>query len=432
LLINRNFALLWSGQAISIFGDMLFSTTLVLWIVNRMAKNQPWAPLAVAGVLLATYVPTILLSPLAGVFSDRWDKRQTMITVDIIRTITLLGMILAAIPLAATKDLFSLIGLLGVVYLVVFILNAADRFFRPAMLVLIGDIVPQTEQEKAIALGQISVSLAGVVAPPVASLLFFKISIQWLLLINMLTFVCSVITIQLIHPPHLETTATQEQTKNILKEFRVGLHYILHNNILVTLIICDFIAMFGISALSVLDIFFLTENLHASQALYGLMETALGVGMIIGAVLSAALLARIGSLRVFYISTIMVGILLIVYARMTSFIPGIIILLIAGCPAAALGIVVGPLILQVAPRELIGRISSAFDLVTTVASIIGTFVVSFLDGVLLHNFHSTILGMSFGPVDVILVGAGAMIFVSGLYAMSRFRGISPEQRKIGK
>ncbi|HYL42176.1 MAG TPA: hypothetical protein VEU97_02220, partial [Ktedonobacteraceae bacterium] len=54
LLINRNFALLWSGQAISILGDVIFDTTLVLWIANRIALKQPWAPLAVSGVMFAT------------------------------------------------------------------------------------------------------------------------------------------------------------------------------------------------------------------------------------------------------------------------------------------------------------------------------------------------------------------------------------------
>ena len=79
LLINRDFALLWSGRSISLIGDFAFDTTLILWIATILAKGQPWAPLAVSGVLLATSIPVFFIGPIAGVFVDRWNKRQTML-----------------------------------------------------------------------------------------------------------------------------------------------------------------------------------------------------------------------------------------------------------------------------------------------------------------------------------------------------------------
>lgn len=45
VLINRNFALLWGGQAVSLIGDWVFNTALVLWITTRLAQGQAWAPL---------------------------------------------------------------------------------------------------------------------------------------------------------------------------------------------------------------------------------------------------------------------------------------------------------------------------------------------------------------------------------------------------
>src|SRR5579863_5070318 len=67
LLINRNFALLWSGQTISIIGDFAFSTTLAVWVFI-LVNAQTWAPLAVTGVYVATALPMLLIGPLAGVF----------------------------------------------------------------------------------------------------------------------------------------------------------------------------------------------------------------------------------------------------------------------------------------------------------------------------------------------------------------------------
>src|SRR5690348_3162750 len=82
--INHNYALLFSGYAISIIGDVIFTTTLMLWVPLVIAKGQSWAPLALGGVTLATLLPTLLFGSLAGVFVDRWVKRTTMLRMDIL------------------------------------------------------------------------------------------------------------------------------------------------------------------------------------------------------------------------------------------------------------------------------------------------------------------------------------------------------------
>jgi hypothetical protein len=52
-LINRNYAKLWYGQAVSAIGDTVFGTTLVLWVSQVLARGLSWAPAAVSGILVA-------------------------------------------------------------------------------------------------------------------------------------------------------------------------------------------------------------------------------------------------------------------------------------------------------------------------------------------------------------------------------------------
>src|SRR5258708_40140510 len=69
---------------------------IVLWIANRIALNEPWAPLAVSGVVFATSLPAFVLGPIAGVFVDRWDKRFTMLWTDALRAFLIFLLMLAS------------------------------------------------------------------------------------------------------------------------------------------------------------------------------------------------------------------------------------------------------------------------------------------------------------------------------------------------
>src|SRR5689334_6467764 len=64
-LINHNFALLWSGQTVSMLGDYVFNTTLIVWVGIVLAQGQSWTPLAVSGLALASSLPALLLTPVA-------------------------------------------------------------------------------------------------------------------------------------------------------------------------------------------------------------------------------------------------------------------------------------------------------------------------------------------------------------------------------
>ena len=70
VLINRDFAKLWYGQAVSRVGDFVFDTTLVLWIATKLGKGRSWAPAAVSGVLIAAVVATLARSQATATESE--------------------------------------------------------------------------------------------------------------------------------------------------------------------------------------------------------------------------------------------------------------------------------------------------------------------------------------------------------------------------
>src|SRR2546421_7688180 len=145
LLINRDFTLLWSAQAISKLGDVVFDSTLVFWIATSIAREKRWAPLAVSGIFLATALPTLGAGPIAGVFVDRWQKRPTMLLMDTLRAI-LIVLLLLVTGLLPPPFQLPPFGQLAAIYFVVFLVTICAQFFDPCRLALLGDMVSEPDR----------------------------------------------------------------------------------------------------------------------------------------------------------------------------------------------------------------------------------------------------------------------------------------------
>ncbi|HEY7414273.1 MAG TPA: MFS transporter, partial [Ktedonobacteraceae bacterium] len=307
---NRNFVLTWIGQIISTAGDYTFDTTLILWITTVIARGQPWAPLAVGGVLLAAALPVFVVGPIAGVFVDRWNKRLTMIRMDFARTALILALLLATgmwnAPFVAAAHVSSL-WLLGILYIVVFLTSACAQFFNPSLLVFIKEIVDEPEIARATGLAQFSGNLTMVIGPSLATLLFFRLGVQWLFLFNALSFLVSFLSILMarISPPAETEGAEQEQQGNFIQQFGEGVRFYIHNRVLMTILVAGGAGMLFIGTSNALGIFFVIRNLHASPALYGFMATTFGVGLTAGAILASLFAQRVGLVRMFWISLVL-------------------------------------------------------------------------------------------------------------------------------
>ena len=415
--INRNFALLWGGQAVSNVGDFVFQTTLVLWIAAIIAKGQSWAPLAVSGVLLATFIPIFLVGPIAGVFVDRWEKRHTMLAMDATRAV------LIALLLLNTGILsLSIGGQLGFIYAVVFLESACSQFFNPSRFAFIGDVVDEQHRARASGLGQVTLNLAIVIGPPLAAPLLFAFGVQWALIINALSFVVSFLAILAVRSPQLARSGTADKA-SFFGELVSGLRFFISNRVLTTILISIVIAVLGAGCFNALNIFFVTQNLHTSANLYGLIDGIFGGGAILGAILGSAIVRRLGTARVFWLFILVLGVVFLVYARLTNFALALAGALLIGLSNAPINVAVGPLILHVTPREYIGRVMAVINPASSLASVASITLAGALASTALHGMHAALLGLTFGPIDTLFTGTGLLIVASGVYAMLNLRQV---------
>lgn len=407
---------IWFSQLVSVFGDFVFDTTVVLWVATVIAHGRTWAPIAVGGVVAAQAVPVILIAPIAGVFVDRWRPASVMIRADLIRAA--LVALLLAIPFLGSN--WPVAVQLTLVYAVVGVGSAAAQFFNPARFRLIGEIVAEDDQPRAFGAFTATSSGAAVLGPPLAAPLLFGLGVYWALVVNVVSFLVSFLAIRSARIPAVAGPRPAEPA-GWRTEFVEGLTFFVRSRQIRTLAITICVFMFGASAINVLDVFFVTENLHVDASWLGTLMGALGIGGLLGALVTGRIATLLGHTRVFSLGVFAAGLAILVYSRMTSLPAAIVVMTLVGLAEAAVETILGPLVLQATPSHLIGRIGAVVNPLIFLASIVATGIVSLLASTTLRGFHATVAGINVGRIDVVFAGAAVLIMLAGGYAASRIR-----------
>ncbi|MFC9389773.1 MFS transporter [Streptomyces venezuelae] len=429
-LINRDYTRLWFGQAVSSVGDAVFSTTLVLWVATVLAKDESWAPMAVSGVLMASSVAVLVIGPLAGVFVDRWDKVATLLRTEVVRGA--LVALLTVVSLLPTDALPKGVWL-GVVYVTVLLLHAAGQFFSPARFAILADLVKgEADRARAAGIGQATGETAWIIGPPLAAPLLFAAGLQWALLFNALSYAVSYVAIRSIdlRPAPPKTAAagrSGKQQASLRREFVAGVRFFARSRFLVALLLLAVIGQFGIGALSTLNVFFTTDNLHADAHLYGYIGMAMGVGGITGALCGGRVVQWLGARRSTWISLLVSGVLLVAYSRQTGFLGGVALLFVFTVPLTVLNTAMAPLLLAAAPSEFRGRVMAVFYPVTKLASMLAAVLSGWLAGSVLTDVAGSVAGVRFGPIDTIFAASGVIVVLAGVFAWLALPGTRPDE-----
>lgn len=151
-------ALIWSGQAISMFTSYAASFAAI-WYVTESTGSA----LALALLSICAYLPQGLLSPFGGVVADRINRKYIVIAADLFTGIAslVLGLII----------LFGHVSLTALVIMVI-VRSAGQAFHYPAMMAIMPMLVPEKHLLRINTLDQLLLSVAGMVAPALGILLY--------------------------------------------------------------------------------------------------------------------------------------------------------------------------------------------------------------------------------------------------------------------
>jgi MFS family permease len=343
-LRHRDFRLLWSAQAVSMAGDGIYLVAIA-WLVYDIS-NRPSA-LAIVG--FAWTLPQVAGLLLAGVLSDRFERRRLLVIADLIRCAAI-GAI-AALAYAGTAEIWHL------VILVVFY-GLGEALFQPSYTAIVPEVVPHDELLQANALREVLQPLGMRFAgPALGGLLIAVFGVGTAFLVDAVTFAASallVIGISARPPPRSEPGSVRRDLGEAFAYVRA------HAWLWGTLVGAALFLLFTLGPLEVLLPYIIRNDLDGGAAVYGTVLAAGGAGSIFG----ATLIGRSGLPRrhvTFMWSAWCIGdVVFIGFAFADSAWVMCVISFVNFALATAALVVWNTLMNTLVPRELLGRVSS-FD-----------------------------------------------------------------------
>jgi MFS family permease len=269
----RTFFVIWSGQLVSTIGSGLTGFALGVWIYQETGSVTLFAL-----NMLAYALANLLVSPIAGVLVDRYDRRWVMILSDT-------GAGLATLSIA----LLYVTGNLAVwnIILATAFTSAFSAFQWPAYSAVTTLLVPKEQLGRAGGMVQIGEAISQLLAPAAAGVLFVTVGLGGVIVIDFVTYLFAVLTLLIVRVPSPERSEAGEEGKgSIWQEAIFGWRYISARAGLLGLLLI-FAAFNFVSGLIMPLITPLILDM-ASPDLLGYVFSIAGAGMLVGTLVMSA------------------------------------------------------------------------------------------------------------------------------------------------
>lgn len=379
---KRDFSLMWSAQLVSTIGSSL--TDLAAGI---LIYRYTGSALAVGLTLMVTAVPTLLVGLVAGVFVDRFDRKRILLGSDLLR-----GLIVLCIPFGVIN--FGPLALYGLLFLAAIV----RQFFDPAWESVLPEIA--SEDELASANSFLSISSFGSTAVGFALAGFLaSVDIHLPFYIDAVTFFFSFALVLLVRI----TRVTSEESTTVgvvIGNLRAGVRFLWTTPILRSSLIVSVPVLFSFGLWNVLLLPMAIKELGATEFEYGIQEGLTSVGFVVASLVMAKYSDRLREGQWMVISTIGMGIFGVLYGLANNIWVAIAMVVASGFLNSPLGISRRLIFQKNTPREMRGRVFSAFAVSRDVVFLLGMALAGLAD---IWPIRALVIASG-----LILVGAGVL------------------------
>jgi len=269
---SRPFTLYWIGHLVSVAGSQM-----QLWALYWHLRTLSDQPMVISGVGLVRFLPILLLSLVAGVAADRFNRRKMAIITQVA-----LGCVALTLGLSTWRNVVSLWILFGLVA----VQAVAVAFDVPARQALIPSLVPRENLANAYSMNSIASKVGGILGPAVSGVVIAYLGLQWAYWINAISFLAVIAA--LIAMGDIPTVVVKKSfgVKGTFRDIREGIVFIRNSPIILSVMILDFFGTFFSSANTLLP-FVAMDILHVGPIQYGWLSASQSIGtMMMGLYLS--------------------------------------------------------------------------------------------------------------------------------------------------
>ena len=269
----NSFTVIWLGQVVSLLGSAMTWFAFTIWAWQKTGEAS-----TLANISFFAYLPTVLFTPIAGIFVDRWNRKLVMLLSD---AATALGT-LAALLLFLTDNLQ-----IWHVYLIGLLAGFFTAFQYPAYAAAVSTLLPKEHYARAEGMLGLAYTLSGILAPIFAATLLGQIGITGIMLIDLATFLTAFGTLLWAHIPKPQVTEIGKKSRGkFWQETAFGFRYIFEHRSLLALtglfLAANFFLAIGATLMAPL---ILSQTGNSESALATVQSTGAIGGVVGGAIL---------------------------------------------------------------------------------------------------------------------------------------------------
>lgn len=384
-----NYRKWFAGQVLSLMGTWMQSVAQG-WLVYQLTGSK----FALGTISFVGTLPTVFLMLPGGVIADRVPKRKLLIITQ--SSMLIFAFVLAALAWTNTLQVWH-IGLLA------FLLGVANSFDSPARLAIVTELVDDREDmHNAIALNAMMFNMARVIGPAIGGLVLAVAGAAWCFALNGVSFLAVLIALLLMVMPN---DTGHPSTRDVLADIREGVGFIVHHRVILPIIIMIGAASLFAFSYSVLLPAYATDVVHTDEAGYGLMNTAVGAGALIGSLMVASLSRRGNRGMLLTFGSLLFPVALVGLAVVHTLPVALVLLFLVGLGFVNQNVQANTLVQSMAPDELRGRVTSVYTLMFFGTAPFG----SLLAGAVAQEFGSS-LAIGAAAIITLVFASGLLIF----------------------
>jgi MFS family permease len=268
---NRGFRLLFIATLGSLLGTWLATIALTVDVYDRTHSGS-W----VSALLIAVFLPTVVVGIAVGPLLDRLSRRRLMIASDLLR-----AAVFVALPFVDRPA--SIVALAGVA-------GIGNAIYRPTVNAAMPNLLEEDELERGNALFQTVENMAWAAGPIVGGAIVAASGTHAAYWINAASFVFSALIIRLISASRLQSEAPI--SKGHWRDIADGLSFARHSRALQAILVAWSFEMLAVACVNVGEVVIAKDSFNAGDFGYGLLFGAAGVGLAIGSFFGGMLAER--------------------------------------------------------------------------------------------------------------------------------------------